>query len=442
MNFIPGMTGLRAFLNSAAAVTFPTWRDAGTRATNTTSPLAPGYPVGVQVGDYCILHVFLYLNGATVPAPAGWTLIGRMYNYSAAVMWLFGKYIDGSETTVSVPFTGGTATAASAQIFAWKGVHPTSPMDDMNTPSSDASYQSGFTTLPLYQVTPTGPNRLVVHHFTAINDKAAIATAGWTERANWTVTNYLAGQVQEIPQPLAGLSVSGNLTFAVATLYPVRAAYALNPLGAIIPTVEWTGQSVLAGAGSSVTFSGISIGAAATGRRVFISIYSNAGAQAALSGVTINGLACTQLQHIQRDGATWTSLYVSPEVASGTTANIVVTYANAPNAVALATFRALNMASWTATYALASGSTQHSFTAASTNIKPAGAVMLHTGGMSAEAFAFTYSGPIPKQFDAGGAASCYHCGGALSTPYNKLSADQIVSATDKSSMFSTMWIVR
>src|SRR3990167_3098773 len=79
---------------------------------------------------------------------------------------------------------------------------------------------------------------------------------------------------------------------------------------------------------TAYTFSGVSIGTAATGRRVLVGVSGSvsSGANTAISGVTLGGNAMTQVGSLnQVDELVVAGLFII-EVAAGTTADIIVTH--------------------------------------------------------------------------------------------------------------------
>lgn len=111
---------------------------------------------------------------------------------------------------------------------------------------------------------------------------------------------------------------------------------------ASVANISYAGNATATASGSPQTLSSVAIGTAAANRYVIVAVaLRGTASQADCSAVTVAGTACTQIGTDVNAGTSHLSLWrTNSPIASGTTANIAVTYTNATN---------IGVAAWAAT---------------------------------------------------------------------------------------------
>ena len=119
---------------------------------------------------------------------------------------------------------------------------------------------------------------------------------------------------------------------------------------ASVASVVYAGNASAAASGSPQTLSNVPIGTAAADRYVIIAVALRTnGFQADASAVTVAGVSCTQIGTDVNSGKNHLSLWrTNYPIASGTTADIAVTYTNASN-IGVATWAVTGLQSTTPT---------------------------------------------------------------------------------------------
>ena len=112
--------------------------------------------------------------------------------------------------------------------------------------------------------------------------------------------------------------------------------------------MAYGGAGVQTADGSTMTVSGLSIGAADDSRRVIAAIAWNAGSNQTVSSATIGGVAATiVVQAMSTTGSAGSALLIA-SVPSGTTADVAVTFSGSVSRMSAATYRVVNLNSATA----------------------------------------------------------------------------------------------
>ena len=117
--------------------------------------------------------------------------------------------------------------------------------------------------------------------------------------------------------------------------------------GASVPEVAFTDSDFDTSALSSVTFSAMSFGSAATDRRMILCITYRAVGGRTISGVTIGGQTATRLVAVLTEGVSRNSLIYIADVPSGTTGDVVITANSALNDVGVSIYRTVGLSTTT-----------------------------------------------------------------------------------------------
>jgi hypothetical protein len=119
---------------------------------------------------------------------------------------------------------------------------------------------------------------------------------------------------------------------------------------ASVASVVYAGNAAAAASGSPQTLSNVAIGTAAADRYVVVEVVLRTnGTQADASAVTVAGVSCTQIGTDVNSGSNHLSLWrTNSPIASGATANVVVTFTNAAN-IGVATWAVTGLQSTTPT---------------------------------------------------------------------------------------------
>lgn len=97
---------------------------------------------------------------------------------------------------------------------------------------------------------------------------------------------------------------------------------------------------------SEYTFSGASIGTAASDRRVHVLVMGEGGNPATLTSATVGGIAATI--NVQRSSGDLTTAIITAAVPTGTTADIVLTFFASKNSANIGVYRSVGLTSNTA----------------------------------------------------------------------------------------------
>ncbi len=124
----------------------------------------------------------------------------------------------------------------------------------------------------------------------------------------------------------------------------------LMQAAASVASVVYAGNAAAAASGSPQTLSNVAIGTAAADRYVVVEVVLRTnGTQADASAVTVAGVSCTQIGTDVNSGSNHLSLWrTNSPIASGATANVVVTFTNAAN-IGVATWAVTGLQSTTPT---------------------------------------------------------------------------------------------
>lgn len=109
--------------------------------------------------------------------------------------------------------------------------------------------------------------------------------------------------------------------------------------------------------GTSFTFAGLSLGDPSASRRIIVAVAHNRNPAQTISTVTVGGVSATIVTNVNSANFLGAGLAIA-DVPTGTTGDVVVTFANTALQCAVAVYRVVNLASSTAhATALQSGAT-------------------------------------------------------------------------------------
>jgi len=163
----------------------PSFFGAGALATATSGSSigSVGFPASIAADDVAILCFYSNVS-RTLTVPSGWTALGTgVANATFSRFWAW-RRLDGSETALSVAFTGGTASTTNvcgARIYVYRGcVTSGDPYEDPTLSSLTTSQTPAASTIDT-----TGVDRLVVCLLGIDNDAEAadwstMPATGWT----------------------------------------------------------------------------------------------------------------------------------------------------------------------------------------------------------------------------------------------------------------------
>lgn len=153
---------------------------------------------------------------------------------------------------------------------------------------------------------------------------------------------------------------------------------------------------------TTYTFTSASIGTAAAGRRIIVAIaYYSGTTSATISSVTVAGLSCTAISN-STVANEFNAVFISPVIASGTTANIVVTASNVCDNLGIGVYTLNGTGNYSITnnvnyQVVAKGlyTTNNSVTATVANYNIGNSILWASRGRSAHAGTWSFSGTIP-----------------------------------------------
>ena len=190
----------------------PVFRRKGTATNNalgSTSLVLIRPTLTVTAGD--VLLATVATVGATVTAPAGWTLVASTSN-SGVHSTMFWRLATGSDPT-SWSFTLSASQKAAGQIVAYSGVHQTFPIDVTAAATVSATSHAA----PL--VTTSEANRLIITVASVAAATSFTPAVSTTERVDKAATigaPTVTVEVAESPQAAEGLSTLRTPVSAVA----------------------------------------------------------------------------------------------------------------------------------------------------------------------------------------------------------------------------------
>jgi hypothetical protein len=139
------------------------FRAAASNAANTAS-LVVTIPAAVQVGDIMVVQVFGAWAPYAITTPAGWTVIRDDVNSANGHQSVYRKVAVSGDTggAATVTFVQSTSMFIAANLVAYSGVNPATPINAQGATTSSAS---GDTTVTAPSATSTLPNTMVLDLF-------------------------------------------------------------------------------------------------------------------------------------------------------------------------------------------------------------------------------------------------------------------------------------
>ena len=200
-------------------------------------------PAGVGSGDGMIARVRWY-NTATAAAIPGWTLLGyaKQPNQGLNTAWLFIRR-GSSAPSLTVTFSGGTATSAGVSVDAWDAVTGVEIIGSLTTQTTFSS------THATSAVSTSLDNDTLVALFSLYQGSATAASSGWTLRGSTLMEKMLASHGAS-----GTASVTSSQNTWATTLMVALASNAIpTPEFPKRPTVTYSGAL---GVGRQLTASG------------------------------------------------------------------------------------------------------------------------------------------------------------------------------------------
>lgn len=122
-----------------------TWLGTGAAAASNNAAINLAIPgVSYQAGDLLVAVLFIKENGATWPAPSGWTQassrIGGTLEYSISVQYRYWQSGDGSFTFT--PSGGGSNDTVIGRILAFRGARSSDPIPNFTNETSNSAVNS------------------------------------------------------------------------------------------------------------------------------------------------------------------------------------------------------------------------------------------------------------------------------------------------------------
>lgn len=120
---------------------------AGTYQSGNNAPVTPGIPLAAQPGDLLVIAVSIGDSAASVDTPPGWTLgisgSEAAADVAGALLW---RVYQAGDLAPTVTFTGnGAQDTTQAIMLAYRGVHPTTPMQPITAQFALPTNESVFT---------------------------------------------------------------------------------------------------------------------------------------------------------------------------------------------------------------------------------------------------------------------------------------------------------
>lgn len=184
---------------------------------------------------------------------------------------------------------------------------------------------------------------------------------------------------------------------------------------ASVANVAYAGNTAAAASSSPQTLSSVAIGTAAADRYVVVAVALRAsgGSQSDASAVTVGGVSCTQIGTDVNSGNNHLSLWrTNSPIASGTTANVVVTFTNAAN-IGAATWPVTGLQSTTPTD---TDTTTTDAASVTSTVSAGGIIVAAAYSVGISAGTHTWTG-VTEDFDSlSVGASGSVSGGSLNSP--------------------------
>ncbi len=193
-------------------MTYPSYVNAGTFATDTNNTLTPGLPASRTNGN--VLIAFVHYNGSSATqtwsldaGSTSWTIFASLNQGGSHPMVLAWRLVDGTEAAPK--FNVGTANTICGQVYQYTGV-VASPIGAI---SSHTAGSSSTVTCPA--ITTLSDSSLAVN-IVCIQDSTAIASpSGWNAE---THTNSASGSPTASDLQIATTGSSSGSTSVTATV--------------------------------------------------------------------------------------------------------------------------------------------------------------------------------------------------------------------------------
>lgn len=235
------LTGAPLVFCGRLSTTAPTFRAAATAtdtgaATTSLTCAKPSAPNPVQVGDRMLAEIsFRDVAGTiTLTAPAGWTLIDRLYVNAIGWSYLYERVVDGTEGA-SFTWTASAATIFGMGISAWAGVHSVYPYANPVYSFADAASATSHNTR---QHLPAADHTMILTLCSLMNTGnlvGAYTVSGSTKMYDVRGTSSPGwGVVGGYQTQVSAAAITGTVTNAQAWTDCVMRMVILNGTGAAV----------------------------------------------------------------------------------------------------------------------------------------------------------------------------------------------------------------
>ena len=197
-----------------------TYVGVGTAAAGNNASLTPALPSGWAVDDLLLVYVSSRGNG-TWTAPTGWTQIFQVAHSSSGINKIacFYKFAVSDEVAPAMTYSGGASGQTTlAQVCAFRGSIPNSPVDILGSASSNSSATNIG---PISGITTTSGNGVIIVFGHRADDWTSVATLSgdsltWVEIGEPdTTSGNDAGQVWDYALFSSNVTVTSK-TFTVS----------------------------------------------------------------------------------------------------------------------------------------------------------------------------------------------------------------------------------
>jgi PKD repeat protein len=235
----------------------PSWRAAGTKTdgdTVTTISVPP--PAGHQAGDLLVLFTNSWASpsGTTVSTPAGWTALGGnsgAWGLNARYRTYVFYKLAASSSEPNVSVVQAATGFPEGVIYAYKDVHPTTPID---ATGGWGAQGSAVTLFPAPAVTTVANNALVAYlgaWSNSVTDGAPPNSATQNYKSSFITT---VSRESDVLKATAGTVPAGNWTLLSSSTglvfaFAVKAAPTAAP-----PVADFTGTPTGGSATLAVAF--------------------------------------------------------------------------------------------------------------------------------------------------------------------------------------------